>query len=159
MPQSCQRLQVQLVNRSLSVCVQPCQPRYNPSKRHLRPEPARGDCRPREFCENDLISGVLHPHRAGAEQQVRGVRLLRDRQSSPGPSGPGWQRQVAEIKISLPSNDHIRWWQSPSLQYGPAYQTVTLTINLGQLYQVSQTQNIVQVCLQVVKGTLDVISK
>ena len=29
-----------------------------------------------------------------------------------------------------------RWWQSPSLQYGPAYQSVTLTINLGQLYQV-----------------------
>jgi hypothetical protein len=29
-----------------------------------------------------------------------------------------------------------RWWQSPSLQYGSAYQSVTLTINLRQLYQV-----------------------
>ncbi len=30
-----------------------------------------------------------------------------------------------------------RWWQSPSLQYGSAYQAVTLTINLKQLYQVT----------------------
>jgi hypothetical protein len=30
-----------------------------------------------------------------------------------------------------------RWWQSPSLQYGSAYQSVTLTINLKQLYQVT----------------------
>ena len=30
-----------------------------------------------------------------------------------------------------------RWWQSPSLQYGPAYQSVSLTINLKQIYQVN----------------------
>ena len=29
-----------------------------------------------------------------------------------------------------------RWWQSPSLQYGPAYHSVTLTINLNKIYQV-----------------------
>ncbi|XP_023338185.1 laminin subunit alpha-1, partial [Eurytemora carolleeae] len=29
-----------------------------------------------------------------------------------------------------------RWWQSPSLAFGPAYHTVTLTINLKQIYQV-----------------------
>jgi len=30
-----------------------------------------------------------------------------------------------------------RWWQSPSLQYGPAYHSVTLTINLNKIYQVA----------------------
>ena len=31
-----------------------------------------------------------------------------------------------------------RWWQSPSLQYGPAYHSVTLTLNLNKIYQVSR---------------------
>ena len=31
-----------------------------------------------------------------------------------------------------------QWWQSSSLQYGPAYHSVTLTLNLNKIYQVSR---------------------
>ena len=47
--QSCQRLQVQLVDWSLPLCVQPRQPCNNPSKRHLRSESTRG-IQMSEFC-------------------------------------------------------------------------------------------------------------
>ena len=37
--------------------------------------------------------------------------------------------------LALDGSD--RWWQSPTLQYSPAYQQVTITINLKRIYQVA----------------------
>ena len=38
---------------------------------------------------------------------------------------------------SLALDGSDRWWQSPTLQYSPAYQHVSLTINLKKIYQVA----------------------
>ena len=47
-------------------------------------------------------------------------------------SDPG---QAHPPALAIDGSD--RWWQSPSLQYGPAYHTVTLTLDLRKVYQAS----------------------
>ena len=41
------------------------------------------------------------------------------------------------MSSSLALDGSDRWWQSPTLQYSPAYQQVTITINLKRIYQVA----------------------
>ena len=41
------------------------------------------------------------------------------------------------MSSSLALDGSDRWWQSPTLQYSPAYQQVTITINLKRIYQVT----------------------
>ena len=38
--------------------------------------------------------------------------------------------------FSLALDGSDRWWQSPTLQYSPAYQYITLTVDLHKMYQV-----------------------
>ena len=47
-------------------------------------------------------------------------------------SDPG---QAHPASLAIDGSD--RWWQSPSLQYGPAYHAVTLTLDLRKVYQAS----------------------